>query len=192
MWLFCTLGYVLALARNDKGLLFFVLFPMQIFQCLLSIGWFGYLITVCLEIFNISEAYAIFLIFAFCYLIFDNFVVFLLLTSLLCRAKTLTTFLCKYWFIRFALMLFAGCILCSFYGYLLLTGHVSVVNIISLIVCLTQVIIISIYMKIRYCKPTTWEPKPLEAKVPEKKMINDAFLIMAAMEEDKVEAAGAA
>jgi len=190
--LFCSLCHVFALTRNNKSLLFFSLFPLQILHCLLSIGWFGYLIAFCLSVFNITEAFAIFLLIIFCYIIVDSFMVFLLLTSLLSKAKPLTTFLCKYWFIREALLLFVSFIIFCFYAYLLVNGHVSVLNILFLILCLIQVIILSIYMKIRYCKPKTWEPKPLEAKLSEKKMINDAFLIMAAMEEDKEEAAGAA
>ena len=47
-------------------------------------------------------------------------------------------------------------------------------------------------MKQRHFKPETWEPKPLEAKVPEGKMLEDAVLLIAAMEEEKIEAAGAA
>jgi len=190
--LFCSLCHVFALTRNNKSLLFFSLFPLQILHCLLSIGWFGYLIAFCLSTDNITEAFAIFVVIIFSYIIVDSFMIFLLLTSFLSKATILTAFLCKYWFIREALLLLVSCILFCFYGYILVNGHVSVINVLFLLLCLTQVIIISIYMKIRYCKPKTWQPKPLEAKLPEKKMINDAFHIMAAMEKDKVEAAGAA
>ena len=47
-------------------------------------------------------------------------------------------------------------------------------------------------MKLTYFKPKSWEPKPLVAKLPDKKMVTDAFLIKASMDEDRIESAGAA
>merc|ERR1712179_400052 len=65
-------------------------------------------------------------------------------------------------------------------------------SMVFLLLTLIQSILLSIYMKKKYCKPQTWEPKPLEAKLPESKMLKDTVSLIAAMEEEKKQAAGAA
>ena len=184
---------VFSLTQNDRIHLFLACFPVKIFHCALYIGWFGYVIAFCFTAVDVSsKPLRIFLVFIFSYCILDSFMIILLLTSILCKTKTLTSFLCKYWFVREVLVLLMSCLLICFYSYLLGSGHVSVLNILFFILFLTQTIILLIYMKLTYFKPSSWEPKPLEAKLPEKKMITDAFLIKAAMDEERIESAGAA
>merc|ERR1711872_362244 len=142
---------------------------------------------------DISEPYTIFVIVLFSYFILDSIMVSILLISILFKAKSLTTFLCQYWFIRDAFLFLVSCILFCFYLYLLVSGHTSVINIVFSVLTLIQVVMLALYMKRKYFKPKTWlEPKPLEAKIPENKIISDAALLITAMEEEKIETAGAA
>jgi len=191
--LFFNLYYVFSLTRNQKTYLFVALFPMQFLHNVLVFSWFSYLIALVLFTLDITEPHAIFAVVIFSYCILDSIMVFILLSSIFVKAKPVTTFLCKYWFIRDTFLLIVSCILFCFYVYLLISGHTSMIHIIFLVLTFIQVIVLALYMKNRYFKPKTWlEPKSLEAKIPENKMIIDAMLLITAMEEEKIKAAGAA
>merc|ERR1711942_418486 len=164
--LFIKLYSVFSLTRCNETHLFVALFPLQLLQQVLWIGWFSYLIAFVVSVGDASQPYFVFVLFVFSYIILDSIMVFILLISILVKAKPVTTFLCKYWFIRDAVLLIASYII--FFGLSLL-----------------QAIFFSIYTKQMHFKPETWEPKPLEAKVPEGKMLEDAVLLIDAMEDEK-------
>jgi len=183
--LFIDLYSVFSLTRCNETHLFVAIFPLQLLQQVLWIGWFSYLIAFVVSVGDASQPYFVFAIFVFSYIILDSIMVFILLISILVKAKPVTTFLCKYWFIRDAVLLIVSYILFCFYAYLLASGRTSFMNIIFFGLSLLQAIFFSIYTKQRHFKPETWEPKPLEAKVPEGKMLEDAVLLIDAMEEEK-------
>ena len=183
---------VFSLTRSNEKHLFVALFPLQLLRHVVWIGWFGYLITFAVSVGDISQPYAVFAIFIFSYIILDSSMVFLLLISILFKAKPVTTFLCKYWFIREAFLLIVSYILFCFYAYFLISGRTFPANITFFVLSLIQAIVLSIYIKKKYFKSQTWEPRPLDAKVPQSKMLKDAVLLISAMEEEKIEAAGAA
>ena len=187
-----NLYYVFALTRNKKKYLYVVLFPLQLLYRVLLIGWIIYLIDCVVTVVQISEPYAVFAIFICSYCILDSIMVSILLISILVSAKPVANFLCKYWFIRDSFLLIFSYILLCFYMILLSSGNTSPVNIIFFFLGLIQAIIFSFYMKTKYFKPRTLEPKPLDTKVPGSKMLTDAFLLIAAMEGEKKEATGAA
>merc|ERR1712013_127326 len=190
--LFINLYSVFSLTRCNETHLFVAIFPLQLLQQVVWIGWFSYLIAFVVSVVDASQPYFVFAVFVFSYIILDSITVFIFLISILVKAKPVSTFLCKYWFIRDAVLLIVCYILFCFYAYLLASGRTSFMNIIFFGLSLLQAILFSIYTKKRHFKPETWEPKPLEAKVPEGKMLEDAVLLIAAMEEEKIEAAGAA
>jgi len=190
--LFISLYCVFSFTRSNKTHMFVALFPLQLLNHIVMIGWFGYLISLVVSMFDISQPYSVFAIFIFSYIILDSCMVFILLISIFVKESPVTTFMCKYWFIRDAFLLLVSYALFCFYAYLLVSGRTSPVNIIFFFISLIQAIILSIYTKKKYCKPQTWEPKPLEAKLPETKMLKDAVNLIAAMEEETKEAAGAA
>jgi len=195
--LFAEIYCVFSLTRSNKTHLFVALFPLQLLRHAVRIGWFGYLnalyiYALAVSVADISEPYWVFAIFIFSYIIVDSSMVFLLLISILAKAKPVTNFLCKYWFIRDAFLLIVSYMIFCFFVYRLVSGRAAPVNIIFFVLTLIQSILISIYMKKKYCKPQTWEPKPLEAKLPERKMLKDTVSLISAMEEEKKEAAGAA
>ena len=183
--LFINLYSVFSLTRCNETHLFVALFPLQLLQQVGWIGWFSYLIAFVVSVGDASQPYFVFAVFVFCYIILDSSMVFILLIYILVKAKTVTTFLCKYWFIRDAVLLIVCYILFCFYAYLLASGRTSFMNIIFFGLSLLQAIFFSIYTKQRHFKPETWEPKPLEAKVPEGKMLEDAVLLIDAMEDEK-------
>ena len=183
--LFINLYSVFSLTRCNETHLFVALFPLQLLQQVGWIGWFSYLIAFVVSVGDASQPYFVFAVFVFCYIILDSSMVFILLIYILVKAKTVTTFLCKYWFIRDAVLLIVSYIIFCFYAYLLVSGKTSFMNIIFFGLSLLQAIFFSIYTKQRHFKPETWEPKPLEAKVPEGKMLEDAVLLIDAMEDEK-------
>jgi len=183
--LFINLYSVFSLTRCNETHLFVALFPLQLLQQFVWIGWFSYLIALVVSVGDASQPYFVFALFVFSYILLDSIMVFILLISILVKAKPVTTFLCKYWFIRDAVLLIVCYILFCFYAYLLASGRTSFMNIIFFGLSLLQAIFFSIYTKQRHFKPETWEPKPLEAKVPEGKMLEDAVLLIDAMEEEK-------
>ena len=190
--LFISLYSVFSLTRCNEKHLFVALFPLQLLQHFVRIGGFGYLFAFVVSVDLLSQPYFVFGMFALSYFILDSSMVVILLISILVRAKPVTTFLCKCWFIKYVFLLIFSCILFCFYAYLLVSGRTFPVNIIFFVISLLQAIVVSVYTKKKYFKPQSWEPKPLEAKVPEGEMLEDAVLLIAVMEEKKIEAAGAA
>jgi len=191
--LFISLFSVFSLTRCSEKHLFVALFALQLLQHFVRIGGFVYLFAFVVSYIDfISQPYFVFGMFALSYFILDPSMVSILLISILVRAKPSTTFLCKCWFIKYVFLLIFSHILICFYAYLLMSGRTFPVNIIFFVISLLQAIVVSVYTKKKYFKPQSWEPKPLEAKVPEGGMLVDAVLLIAAMEEKKVEAAGAA